>query len=185
MTMIGYARVSTEDQDLSAQRAELEAAGCARIFEDHGLSSRSASRPGWLACRDYLRRGDTLVVRALDRVAGTERMAIDVLTQLDADGIDIKSLTEPQIDTTSPMGRALFGIMAVFAQLRVDTIRENTRRGLAHARAEGRVGGRPTVMTQVKTETAAKMRAEGRSIRYIAAALGVSKTTVQRALSAA
>ena len=113
------------------------AAGAARVFVDHGESSRLRDRPQWLACLDYLRDGDTLVVRALDRIAGTTTMAIETISELHDRGINIKSLTEPDIDTTSPMGRALFGIVAVFAQLRVDTIRENTRRGLEHARANG------------------------------------------------
>ncbi|WP_414788088.1 recombinase family protein, partial [Escherichia coli] len=75
---------------------------------------------------------------------------IETLHDLDRRGVNIKSLTEPMIDTTTPMGRALFGMVAVFAQLRVDTIRENTMRGLAHAKAQGRVGGRPSKMTPEK-----------------------------------
>ena len=86
-------------------------------------------------------------MRRLDRIAGSETMAIQEIAGLHDRGVNIKSLPEPDIDTTTPMGRALFGIVAVFAQLCVDTIRENTRRGLAHARSEGRVGGRPSVMT--------------------------------------
>ncbi|PDQ34952.1 MAG: hypothetical protein B5766_08650 [Candidatus Lumbricidophila eiseniae] len=98
-------------------------------------------------------------------------------------GVNIKSLTEPDIDTTTPMGRALFGIVAVFAQLRVDTIRDNTKRGLAHARAEGRVGGRPSVMTPERIEQALRMRADNHSIVQIAKVLGVGKSSVSRVLS--
>lgn len=138
MTVVGYARVSTREQNPAAQEAE-------RVFVDHGESSRAADRPQWLACRDYLRGGDTLVFRALDRLAGSEVMAIEIVHDLIGQGVSIRSLTEPSlsIDTSSPMGQATVGIMAVFAQLRVDTILENTRRGLAYARAQGRVGGRP------------------------------------------
>ena len=89
-------------------------------------------------------------MRRLDRLGGTERIIIETLHDLDRRGVNIKSLTEPMIDTTTPMGRALFGMVAVFAQLRVDTIRENTMRGLAHARSQGRVGGRPSKMTPEK-----------------------------------
>ncbi|RLV51399.1 recombinase family protein, partial [Aeromicrobium phragmitis] len=103
--------------------------------------------------------------------------------ELDERGVLIKSLTEPAIDTTTPMGRALYGIVAVFAQLRVDTIRENTMRGLAHARAEGRVGGRPTVMTPERIEAAKKLRAAGHSYAKIAKALSVGASSVARALS--
>lgn len=185
MSTIGYARVSTREQDPAAQEAELFAAGAEQVFVDHGESSRIVERPQWQACLDYLRAGDTLVVRALDRLAGSEKMAIETINELDQRGVNIKSLTEPAIDTTTPMGRALFGIVAVFAQLRVDTIRENTRRGLAHARAQGRVGGRPTVMTPERIEAALTLRKDGQSIARIAKALGVGASSVSRALTAA
>lgn len=183
--VIGYARVSRQEQDPAAQEAELTAAGASRVFVDHGESSRRADRPQWTACLDYLRPGDTLVVRRLDRIAGTEKMAIETINELHERGVNIKSLTEPDIDTTTPMGRALFGIVAVFAQLRVDTIRDNTLRGLAHARAQGRVGGRPTVMTPERVIEAAQMRASGRSLAHIAKVLGVGKSSVARALTTA
>ncbi|MCI1642819.1 MAG: recombinase family protein [Actinomyces sp.] len=145
MTVVGYARVSTREQNPAAREAELRAAGAERVFVDHGESSRAADRPQWLACRAYLRTGDTLVFRALDRLAGSE-------------------------------------VMAVFAQLRVDTIRENTRRGLAYARAQGRVGGRPTVMGPERTDAALRMKAQGQSNAHIATVLGVSTSSVRRAL---
>lgn len=180
--VIGYARVSTHEQDTAAQEAALRSAGAARVFVDHATSSRRADRPQWLACLDYLRPGDTLLVWRLDRLAGTQTLAIETINDLHERGVQIKSLTEPDIDTTTPMGRALFGIVAVFAQLRVDTIRENTRAGLARARAEGRVGGRPTVMTPARTEEATRMRAEGKSLDTIAEVLGVGRSSVSRAL---
>jgi DNA invertase Pin-like site-specific DNA recombinase len=127
--------------------------------------------------------GDTLLVRRLDRLGGSERIIIETLHDLEARGVNIKSLTEPMIDTTTPMGRALFGIVAVFAQLRVDTIRENTRRGLADARAEGRVGGRPSVMTLEKVAQARRMREAGDSFEQIARVLSVGKSSVARALA--
>lgn len=182
MSIVGYARVSTREQDAAAQEAELVAAGAVRVFVDRGESSRVRDRPQWLACLDYVRAGDTLVVRRLDRIAGSERMAIETISELHERGVNIKSLTEPDIDTTTPMGRALFGIVAVFAQLRVDTIRENTRRGLEHARAQGRVGGRPTVMTPERTAAAVRMRAQGDSLAAIARVLGVGASSVARAL---
>lgn len=181
--VVGYASVSRRDQNPAAQEAELRAAGAARVFIDHGESSRVADRPQWVACLDYLRDGDTLLVRRLDRLGGTERIIIETLHDLDRRGVNIKSLTEPMIDTTTPMGRALFGMVAVFAQLRVDTIRENTMRGLAHAKAQGRVGGRPSKMTPAKIAQAQAMRAENRSLDHIAAVLSVGKSTVARALA--
>lgn len=183
MSVVGYARVSTREQNPAAQEAELRGAGATRVFVDEGESSRVKDRPQWLACLDYLRSGDTLVVRRLDRIAGSEKMAIETINDLAERGVNIRSLTEPDIDTTSPMGRALFGIVAVFAQLRVDTIRENTRRGLAHARAQGRVGGRPTVMTPERVEAAQRMRSDGKSLAHIAKVLGVSRATVSRTLA--
>lgn len=187
MTVVGYARVSTREQTPAAQEAELRAAGAERVFVDHGESSRAADRPQWLACRDYLRPGDTLVFRALDRLAGSEVMAIEIVHDLIGQGVSIRSLTEPalSIDTSSPMGQAIVGIMAVFAQLRVDTIRENTRRGLAYARAQGRVGGRPTVMGSERIDAALRMKAQGQSNAHIATVLGVSTSSVRRALARA
>ena len=187
MTIVGYARVSTREQTPAAQEAELRAAGAERVFVDHGESSRAADRPQWLACRDYLRPGDTLVFRALDRLAGSEVMAIEIVHDLIGQGVSIKSLTEPalSIDTSSPMGQAIVGIMAVFAQLRVDTIRENTRRGLAYARAQGRVGGRPTVMGSERIDAALRMKAQGQSNAHIATVLGVSTSSVRPALARA
>ena len=181
--VVGYARVSKREQNPAAQEAELRAAGAVRVFVDHGESSRIADRPQWLACLDYLNEGDTLLVRRLDRLGGSERIIIETLHDLDRRGVNIKSLTEPMIDTTTPMGRALFGMVAVFAQLRVDTIRENTMRGLAHAKAQGRVGGRPSKMTPEKIAEAQRMRAERASLDHIAGVLSVGKSTVARALS--
>lgn len=183
MALVGYARVSKWEQNPRAQEAELLASGCERVFVDHGESSRVADRPEWVKCWEGLRPGDTLVVRTFDRIASSEKMAIETIRELEERGIDLKSLTEPAIDTTTPRGRALFGVVAVFAQLRVDTIRENTRLGLAYAKKQGRVGGRPTVMTSERTGTAVRLRADGKTITEIAAILGVGRSSVARALA--
>lgn len=187
MSVVGYARVSTREQNPEAQEAELRAAGADRVFVDRGESSTTANRPQWLACLDYLRDGDTLVIRALDRIAGTELMAIELIRDLGRRGVRLRSLTEPflDVDTSTPMGEAIVGLMAVLAQLRVSMIRENTRRGLAYARAQGRVGGRPSVMNSERTAQAQKMRQEGATVAQIARVLGVGKSTVSRALGRA
>lgn len=184
---VGYARVSTREQDPKAQEAELTAAGAHRVFVDHGESSRIADRPQWRECLAYLREGDTLVIRALDRIAGTEHMAIELIRDLGNRGVRLRSLTEPflDIDTSTAMGKAILGIMAVLAELRVNMIRENTLRGLAHARAEGRVGGRPSVMTPARIKAAHELRASRASYSQIAAVLGVSKSTIARTLRTA
>ncbi|WP_269046459.1 recombinase family protein [Paenarthrobacter sp. Z7-10] len=167
------------------QRAELEAAGCEKIFIDHGVSSRIRDRPEWLALLEYARSGDVLVVRKLDRLAGTGTMMLGIAGQLEELGVDLRSLMEPQIDTTSAMGRAFFGFAAVLAQLRVDSIRENTMAGLAYARSQGRIGGRPSVMTDERTAQALCMReVEELSFRQIARVLGVGESSVRRALAA-
>jgi DNA invertase Pin-like site-specific DNA recombinase len=187
MALIGYARVSTREQNPESQEAALRAAGAEKIFTDHGESSHIANRPQWIACLDYMRTGDTLMIRALDRIAGSERMAIETIRELGEQRIKLHSLTEPflDIDASTPMGEAIIGIMAVLAQLRVSTIRENTRKGLEHARAQGRVGGRPTVMAEERVETAKNLRAESKNYPQIARTLGVSISSVQRALSSA
>ena len=179
--VIGYARVSRREQNPAAQEAELRAAGAGRVFVDHGESSRVAARPQWVACLDYLREGDTLLVRRLDRLGGSERIILDTLNELRERNINIRSLTEPEIDTTTPMGRALFGIVAVFAELRVDTIRENTQRGIDHARAQGKVIGRPSKLNVSQRAELRRMRDEDKaSFAYIGKVLGVDKSTASR-----
>ena len=181
VAIVGYARVSTREQNPAQQEALLRAAGAERVFIDHGESSRKASRLQLNACLDYMRPGDVLLVNSLDRL-GNDTHLITLINDFGERGIDLRSLTEPAIDTTSPMGRALYGIMAVLAQLRVDTIRANTRSGLAYARSQGRVGGRPTVMTADRISVAVAMREQGATIEKVATTLGVGTATVKRAL---
>lgn len=185
MAVIGYARVSTKDQDLSAQISELKTAGASRVFSDHGFSSRKAHRPGWDACLDYLREEDILVVRSLDRLAGSEVLALEIIRELADRSIRLKSLTEPflDIDTHSPMGQAIISIMAVLAELRVGAIRENTRRGLAHARASGKSVGRPKSLTPPKLEAVKAMLNQGMSQKQVAQIMGVSRSTISRSLN--
>ncbi|SJM61008.1 recombinase family protein [Agrococcus casei] len=184
MALIGYGRTSTPEQDAGVQLDALTAAGAERVFLDAGQSSRKRDRPEWIECRKYLRAGDVLLVYRLDRLAGSTDMMIELIHELGESGIHVRSLTEPEIDTTSPMGRALFGMVAVFVQLRVDTIRQNTRDGLARARSHGRIGGRPSVQTPEMIAAAAALRGGGASFRRIAAQLNVSEATVRRMLRA-
>jgi DNA invertase Pin-like site-specific DNA recombinase len=179
--IVGYARVLAGEKNRSTQESELSAAGAEEIFVDLGESIRFKDRPQWLACLDFIRAGDTVLVHRLDRVGDSERMIIDTLNDLDRRGVNIKSATEPVIDTTTPHGRTLFGIVAVLAQVRVNIAREQTMRGLEIARSEGRVGGRPSVISPERLAEARRMRAMGYSIERIARVLGVGSSSVSRA----
>ena len=182
MSIIGYSRVSTADQDPRAQIQALRSAGCERIFTDHA-SGASTARPQFNAALDYLRRGDVLVVWRLDRLGRSLAHLIETVQTLGQRGIELRSLTEA-IDTTTSTGRLLFHLAGAFAQFERDLIRERTLAGLASARAEGRTGGRPTVMTPERTRQAHNMRQAGASLATIASVLGVGKSSVWRALQA-
>lgn len=123
MHVIGYARTSTADQDADVQHHALIEAGADRDYIDIGASSRNRDRTEWVRCNDHLCKGDVLLVYRLDRLAGSTDHMIELIHDLGERGIHLRRLTEPEIDTTSPTGRALLDIVAVFAQLRVDTIR--------------------------------------------------------------
>ena len=143
--LIGYARVSTDEQNLELQLDALEAAGCKRVFRDVGSGSLK-HRPELDACFDYLRPGDTLVVWRLDRLGRGLKHLIESIDELHAREVGFRSLTEA-IDTTTPAGRLQFHIFGALAEFERETIRERTRAGLAAARARGRLGGRPASLS--------------------------------------
>jgi DNA invertase Pin-like site-specific DNA recombinase len=179
--LIGYARVSTEEQNLDLQLDALEAAGCKRVFRDVGSGSLK-HRPQLDGCFDYLRTGDTLVVWRLDRLGRGLKHLIESIDGLHAREVGFRSLTEA-IDTTTPAGRLQFHIFGALAEFEREIIRERTRAGLAAARARGRLGGRPSSVTAEKLAAAEAMRARQHSMREIAAALGVSRATLYRHLA--
>ena len=158
MAIIGYARVSTTDQNPQLQLDALRNAGAARIFTDHGVSGSTACRPELDACLDHLREGDVLTVWKLDRLGRNTQHVLAVVDELTSRGIGFRSLTEG-LHTDGPMGKAMLTIMAAFAQLERDTMIERTRAGLAAAAANGRKGGRPR---KVDDADAAKARSSGR-----------------------
>lgn len=181
-TRIGYARVSTADQDPALQADALAAAGCTRIFFD-AASGALADRPELAAALDYLRPGDTLVVWRLDRLGRSLRHLIATVEELRARGVEFASLTE-SIDTSTPAGRLIFHTFAALAEFERDLIRERTEAGLAAARARGRLGGRPSVMTTEKLKVARAMYDSGEhTTAAIARTVGVSRATLYRALS--
>src|SRR5580704_5795812 len=153
--LIGYARVSTVEQDPALQLDALASAGCARVFCDRASGSVQ-DRPELTRAIDHLRAGDTLVVWKLDRLGRNLRHLIDTVRDLEARSIGFRSLQE-SIDTTTPGGRLVFHVFAALAEFERDLIRERTHAGLTAARARGRRGGRPSVMTAQKAAVARRM----------------------------
>ena len=180
--LLGYARVSTGEQELGLQYDALTAAGCARIFSDTA-SGALDDRPELARVLDHLRAGDTLVVWRLDRLGRSLRHLIDTVSMLAERGVGFRSLQE-SIDTTTPGGRLVFHVFGALAEFERDLIRERTNAGLAAARARGRKGGRPSVMTPDKLAVVREMYASGKhTVAAIAAVLGVSRASVYRHLA--
>lgn len=180
--LLGYARVSTADQAPELQLDELRAAGCVRVWTDQATGTR-ADRPELAKVLEHMRDGDTLVVWRLDRLARSLTDLIALARQLDEHGVGLRSLRE-QIDTGTPGGRLIFHVFGALAEFEADLIRERTNAGLAAARARGRRGGRKPVMTATKIAAARQMHdSREHTAQEIAAALGVSRASVYRALA--
>ena len=180
MADVGYARISTAEQDLGLQTDALSAAGCERIFTDQASGAQDA-RPGLDAALSFLRPGDTLVTWKLDRLGRSLPHLIATVKALDAQGIGFRSLTE-SIDTTTPGGRLIFHIFGALGQFERDLILERTRAGLKAAAARGRTGGRKPVLSTNLLESAKKLIGQGLSVREAAARLKVGKTTLYQGL---
>lgn len=178
---IGYARVSTEEQNLDMQHHALEAAGCERIFEDQGISGAAVDRPGLEQALKHLRKGDVLVVWKLDRLGRSLPHLIEVVTDLKDRGIGFLSLQE-QINTTHSGGRFYLHILAALAEFEREMIKERTKAGMAAARRRGVRLGRPHKLTNTDIQKARRMLAEGHKRQDIAATLGVAKFTLRKAL---
>lgn len=174
----GYARVSTVDQDPALQLDALIAAGIdsSRIYTDHA-SGVLAERPQLTAALDRLRPGDTLVVWRLDRLGRSTSHLLQMVAELGERDVGFTSLTEA-IDTTTPAGRLLLGVMASLAAFERDLMRERTMAGLLAARARGKVGGRPSTMTADKLDIARQLLAEGKSKQRVAQTIGVARSTL-------
>ena len=176
--LIGYARVSTQDQDLDLQTEALTKAGCKRIFNDK-ISGSRAERPGLTKALEMLREGDTLIVWKLDRLGRSVKNLVDLVGELHKQGIQFKSLTDA-IDTGTPSGRFFFHVMASLAEMERELTVERTRAGLEVARQLGRKGGRKRQMTDSKIESAKKLLASGIPPRDVATYLGISVPTLFR-----
>lgn len=180
--LLGYARVSTNDQDAALQIDALSAAGCYRVFVDT-MSGSLEHRPELDKLLDQIRPGDTLVVWRLDRLGRSIRHLIDQLHTLAERDIGFRSLQET-IDTTSSGGRLIFHVFAALAEFERDLIRERTNAGLTAARARGRTGGRPSRLTADQVKTARRLyEQQDMTVTQIGDVLGVSRTTIYRALN--
>ncbi len=184
MSLVGYARVSTRDQNAALQREALAKAGCDRVFEE-AASGAQRDRPQLMAALDYVRAGDTLIVWKLDRLARSLKQLIETVEELERRNIGFRSLTEA-IDTTTTGGRLVFQIFGALAEFERGLIRERTNAGLEAARAQGRFSGRPTKITE-KDIQAAKALLSGTDLTVEEAArrVGVSPATLYRHLPAA
>jgi len=175
--LIGYARVSTDDQNLNLQRDALQQAGCAKIYEDR-ISGVKATRPGLTLALEVVRTGDVLVVWRLDRLGRSLKDLIGTMEKLDKRGIGLSSLQE-SITTTNNSGRLIFHLFGALAEFERHLIRERTTAGLVAARARGRTGGRPKALDPAKRQLAVKLYAEGQhTIVEICRLMGISKPTL-------
>lgn len=180
--LVGYARVSTEEQNLNLQLDELKRAGCEKFFTDE-MSGAKRERPGLSEALAFMRPGDTLVVWRLDRLGRSLKDLIQRVEELQQREIGFRSLHE-SIDTTSPGGKFQFHVFSALAEFERDLIRERTMAGLRAARARGKLGGRPKGMTPDKVKMAARlMKDPNVSAQEICKMLGVSRTTLYRYIS--
>ncbi|MDW3118010.1 recombinase family protein [Roseovarius sp.] len=177
--ILGYARVSTRDQNLDGQRDALAAAGSERIFADT-ITGTARTRPELDRLLSELRSGDVVVVTKYDRLARSLKDLLEIVDLIQARGAGFRSLGE-EIDTTSPAGRLVFHVFASIAQFERERIVERTKEGLEAARKRGRVGGRPPALSPAQKAEVKRMRdEEHRQIPEIAALFKVSEKTIRR-----
>ena len=174
---IGYARVSTHDQNLNLQKDALEKAGCEKIYVDE-ISGTAARREGLEKAKEILRKGDILIVWRLDRLGRSIRDLIDWVTRLEEEGIGFKSLQE-LIDTTTSSGKLVFHIFAALAEFERNLIRERTNAGLAAARARGKLGGRKKSLTANEQKRAVEMyNRKNHTVQQICKMMNITKPTL-------
>ncbi|EQC1412964.1 recombinase family protein [Providencia rettgeri] len=182
--LVGYARVSTDDQSLDLQRDALRLIGCEQIFEDH-LSGAKVERPGLNQILQYVRAGDNIVVWRLDRLSRSLKDLIEMVTLLESRQIGLKSLQE-SIDTSSSSGKLIFHLFGALAEFERNLIRERTQAGLQAARVRGRKGGRPKALSKDKQALAVKLYDEKQhTITQICEMMGISKPTLYKYIEVA
>lgn len=175
--LIGYARVSTEDQSLDLQRDALKACGCERVYEDKASGAKT-DRPGLTKALEHLRDGDTLVVWRLDRLGRSLKDLIERAEELKARGVGLKSLQE-SIDTTSSGGQLIFHMFGALAEFERNLVRERTQAGLSAARARGRMGGRKKLLDRQKRRHAVELyRSKKHTVKEICGLMGIARATL-------
>lgn len=184
MTIVAYARVSTGQQDHSTQIARLKAAGAEKVFAEK-RSGLDSERPELARCLEYVREGDTLIVTKLDRLARSTADLYRIVEGLTRKGVGFKVLDDSAVDTTTRTGKLVMGILALIAEFETEIRRERQMEGIARAKAEGRTGGRPSLVTDEIRTTILKKHKKGASIRAIAAEVKLSKATVHKVVVAA
>src|SRR5262245_4036906 len=176
--LVGYARVSTQDQDLTVQRARL--AHCERLYEEKA-SGTEAARPQLQACLDFVREGDTLVITRLDRLARSTLHLCQIAEHLARKGVHLQVL-EQGVNTHDATGRLLFGMLAVIAQFETELRAERQREGIAKAQAQGVHFGRQKALTPTEADTLRSERAQGDTLRVLMRRYGLGKTALYRYL---
>jgi DNA invertase Pin-like site-specific DNA recombinase len=177
---IGYARVSTADQDPQLQLDALSAANCLKTYKDVATGTK-ADRPEWIRCLQDLRAGDTMVIWKIDRLGRNLRDLIDIVTTLERRSIGVLSLTDGIVDTTTAHGKLVFGMFALMADYEAALIKERTQAGLAAARSRGRTGGRKPKMTSALIGKAQRMYdARQFTMAEIATSCAVTPMTIYR-----
>ncbi|MDO4642778.1 MAG: recombinase family protein [Cardiobacteriaceae bacterium] len=181
--IIGYARVSTDDQHLDLQIDALQQAGCEKIYTDK-MSGRQFDRPGLIQALDYARPGDTLIIWRLDRLGRSLKDLIELVQKMDQCGIALRSLHE-QLDTSSATGKLIYHVFGALAEFERNLISERTKAGLTAARARGKLGGRPTALSaDEKREIRILLTDPNISTQQLAERYGVSRSTIYNAYNA-
>ncbi len=181
MAKIGYARVSTKEQNLDSQIDVLKVYGCERIFSEK-VSGRKYKRTELDNCLDYMRDGDTLVITKLDRLGRTTKQLIELSLYLDNENINLQ-IIDMDISTKDAMGKMFFTMMSAFAELEANLLSERTKKGLDSARARGRVGGRPAISDQKKEMIKSLYNSRNYSGEEITKMVGVSRSTIYKVIN--